>query len=98
MCRATWGARFCLSPSAAAPTSRVHKCCEGSWAQRVVLDWFSEHSAFSTLARADWFEGLPAKAYRARIYTVSTNKYGVKAGQDQVGPGRAWRLACQPQP
>lgn len=38
--------------------------------------------------RADWFEGLPAKAYRARIYTVSQNKYGVKAGQDQVGAGQ----------
>ena len=25
----------------------------------------------------DWIEGLPAKAYRARVYTVATNKYGV---------------------
>ena len=33
---------------------------------------------------ADWFEGLPPKSYRARIYTFSVNKYGVKAGKDQV--------------
>ncbi|GAB4819510.1 hypothetical protein N2152v2_006556 [Parachlorella kessleri] len=33
---------------------------------------------------ADWFEGLPRKAYAARIYTVGTNKYKVKAGQDQA--------------
>ena len=33
---------------------------------------------------ADWFEGLPPKAYRARIYTLGVNKYGVKAGQDQA--------------
>lgn len=32
----------------------------------------------------DWFEGLPTKAYRARVYTVGRNKYGVKAGQDQA--------------
>ncbi|PRW44939.1 Cysteine histidine-rich domain [Chlorella sorokiniana] len=33
---------------------------------------------------ADWFAGLPKKQYAARIYTFSTNKYGVKAGQDQA--------------
>lgn len=39
-------------------------------------------------------QGLPKKQYAARIYTVGTNKYGVKAGQDQafwvrcVGQGR----------
>lgn len=33
---------------------------------------------------ADWFEGLPPKAYRARVYTRGANKYGVKAGQDQA--------------
>ena len=38
---------------------------------------------------ADWFEGLPPKAYQARIYTKSVNKYGVKAGQDQA----AWEQA-----
>jgi hypothetical protein len=27
---------------------------------------------------ADWFEGLPKKAYAARIYTIGTNKYGVR--------------------
>ncbi|KAI7843744.1 hypothetical protein COHA_002642 [Chlorella ohadii] len=27
---------------------------------------------------------LPKKQYAARIYTFSTNKYGVKAGQDQA--------------
>lgn len=35
-------------------------------------------------ARAAALQGLPRKAYAARVYTVGRNKYGVKAGQDQV--------------
>ncbi|KAL4858951.1 Volume-regulated anion channel subunit [Chlorella vulgaris] len=44
---------------------------------------------------ADWFQGLPKKAYVARTYTKGTNKYGVKAGQDQAfWEGKGW---IQPQ-
>ena len=33
---------------------------------------------------ASWFEGLPERLYLSRKYNISTNKYGVKAGQDQA--------------
>ena len=32
---------------------------------------------------ASWFAGLPESMYNSRKYNVPTNKYGVKAGQDQ---------------
>ena len=31
-----------------------------------------------------WFEGVPERKYISRRYCVPTNKYGVKAGQDQT--------------
>lgn len=31
-----------------------------------------------------WFKGLPEALYRSRKYNIPTNKYGVKAGQDQA--------------
>jgi hypothetical protein len=33
---------------------------------------------------ADWFEGVPERLYKSRRYYIPTNKYGVKAGQDQA--------------
>lgn len=33
---------------------------------------------------ASWFEGVPERLYLSRRYNISTNKYGVKAGQDQA--------------
>ena len=33
---------------------------------------------------ASWFEGVPERLYLSRRYYVPTNKYGVKAGQDQA--------------
>lgn len=31
-----------------------------------------------------WFENVPASHYKSRRYNIKTNRYGVKAGQDQV--------------
>ena len=33
---------------------------------------------------ASWFEGLSERLYLSRRYNIPTNKYGVKAGQDQA--------------
>jgi hypothetical protein len=33
---------------------------------------------------ASWFAGLPEAMYASRRYNVPTNKFGVKAGQDQA--------------
>ena len=33
---------------------------------------------------ASWFVGLPERLYVSRRYNIPTNKYGVKAGQDQA--------------
>ncbi len=39
---------------------------------------------------ADWFEGLPRKAYAARIYTVGTNKYKVRIPLPNAGLNGRW--------
>lgn len=33
---------------------------------------------------ASWFEGVDESLYNSRKYHIPTNKYGVKAGQDQA--------------
>ena len=33
---------------------------------------------------AEWFEGVPKSMYLSKRYNIPTNKYKVKAGQDQV--------------
>ena len=32
---------------------------------------------------AEWFEGVPKSMYLSKRYNIPTNKYKVKAGQDQ---------------
>jgi len=39
----------------------------------------------------DWFSEVPAHKYISRRYDCATNKYGVKAGQDQAfWEGKGW--------
>ena len=44
---------------------------------------------------ASWFDGVPERLYLSRRYNVPTNKYGVKAGQDQAfWEEKGWILAA----